>query len=254
MPIINPPTPVQPVKVRDLLSNAAIEARWLAQGEVLTPEDSKFLLSKLNDMLDEWAAREVYAYNVNFSLYNLTPNLSPHTIGPQGATFNVSQRPVRVEGATIVLTGTTPTTELPLSLRDDEWWKNQRVKNLTSTIPTDLYYSPDWPNGSLYFWPVPNFAYQVRLELWGLITGFGSINDTFSMPPGYRKALTLSLAQELDGPRSADPMLANAAAKARKAVQGNNQVSPRIATQDFGMPSRTKHQSGFNYLTGDLTR
>jgi len=240
------------VTFQDIANDALTEIQVLAAGETATAEDSALALTRGNYIMDEWSAREPFAYNVQFTLYTLTANHAPHLIGPglSSPDFAVSQRPVKIEGASLLLTSSTPNVDVPLNLRDDDWWNNQRVKSLTSSIPTDLYYSPDWPNGSLNLWPVPSVSYGLRLETWGLLTQFAALNTTFSMPPAYRKAFMLTLAEELCGPfgKTPSPMLILKAREARKAVQGNNSGSPRIATAEAGQGGNTR--GGFNWLTG----
>lgn len=235
-----------------VVSNALIEAEWLAQGENPEAQDANFVLGKINDLLDEWSAQERYVFAKLFSLFTLTPGLSPHTIGPGvGATFALAQRPVRIDGCTIVLANSDgTTTDIPVNTtRDADWWNFVRIKNLQSQIPTDLYYEPDVPNGSLYFWPVPNFNYQTRVESWQAIQQFATINDALVLPPAYRKAITLSVAEELSGPRSNDVKLALKAAEAREAVWGNNAQSPTMSTMQAGMPTKDAH-TRFNFLDG----
>jgi hypothetical protein len=106
---------------RDVISDAMVEARWLAVGEQMDADSAAFGLRKLNDLLDEWAARELFAYNVNFTQHTLIANHSPHTIGPVGADFIVNQRPVRLEGATVIFPGSQQV-DMPLGIRDDDWW------------------------------------------------------------------------------------------------------------------------------------
>lgn len=244
------------MKFIDIATDALIEINALAAGETPANADAQLCLTRANNLLDEWASRRVYAYNNNFTLFTLTPGHGPHLIGPGLASpdFAAAQRPIKVEGATIVLTNlVTPVDTAPLGIRDDDWWNNQRVKTLQSSIPTDLYYSPDWPNGALNLWPVPNFAYQLRLETWVLISQFATINDTFSLPPAYRKAIMLTLAEELCGPfgKQPSPLLLLKAREARKAVQGNNIASPRISTSEAGQGGKTN--AGFNWLIGQST-
>jgi len=241
-----------PANVLSIITNAMIEAEWLAQGEQPEQQDANFVLGKINDELDEWSAQERYVYAKAFSLFTLVPDLSPHTIGPAaGATFALAQRPVRVDGCTIVISNTDgTTTDVPVNTtRDADWWNFVRIKNLTSQIPTDLYYEPDIPNGSLYFWPVPDFNYQARIETWALINQFLTIQDPFVLPPAYRKALTLTIAEQLGGPRSGDPKLAMKASEARSAIWSNNAQSPTMSTQAAGMPSTDSH-TRFNFLDG----
>lgn len=242
----------------DIISNALLEIGVLAAGEALQTSDANFGLSKLNDLLDEWNARQLFIYNVSFSQFTLVPNLHPHTIGlaANTPTFTVTgNRPVAVENCSIVLNNVTPNVSVPITIRDDDWWANQRVKTLASSLPTDLYYSPDFPNGSLYFWPVPNTAYLAELELRNLLTSFAATTDAFSMPPAYKKAITLTLAEDMCPAYSKEPTptLQRKARDARAAVQGANSEAPRISTRDFGLPGgRSRNRTNWDYRSGTL--
>jgi hypothetical protein len=237
--------------ILNVLTNALIEAEWLAQGENPQQEDANFALSKFNDLVDEWAANERYVWAEQFNEYTLTPGLSPHTIGPNNATFAVAQRPVKLVSAAILIpNGDGTVTDLPIPVEDADWWANVRIKSLESQIPTHVYYEPDWPNGSLFFWPIPDQNYQTRLETWSTISQLGNLNTSINLPPAYRKALTLTLAEELGGPRSADPTLSKAAYAARSAIWSNNAQSPRISTAQAGMTTGTKRKPDFNFLDG----
>src|SRR5262249_22300097 len=108
--------------------------------------------------------------------------------------------------------------------------------------------------------PVPNSNYQVRLQLRGLliaVTGdqIAGLKSAISLPPGYRQALTLTLAERLcpSFEKQPHPLLIQSASKARQAIFQNNSESPRINTQDFGMPvcgSVGKKEGDFNWLSG----
>ena len=249
----------------DIIVDALIEIGMLAPGEQdnLDPSTAQWAFRKLNYLLDEWAAENVFVYSVAFSVFQLIPNLTPHTIGPGtaqlAANFVVNQRPVRLESATLLLPGTNGTfVDTPIDVEDEDWWSENPVKNLPSTLPTHVFYSPDSPNGNLYFWPVPTIAYQVRLRLWTLLSQFNAINDPVDgpggagiLPPAYRAALMLTLAESLQtgGGKEADGSLAQRAMKARSAIRGNNQGPPRISTADFGMPTPAHSRPRFNFLT-----
>lgn len=242
---------------RDLVTKVFLELNAFAPGDPIPEDDAQYALDETNALLDEWAARKAYAYNVTFSVFTLVPNLAPHTIGPNNATFNVPQRPTRLESAAIILNNQTPNVDQPLNLRDDAWWADERVKNLTTNLPTDLYYSPDFPNGSLNFWPVPNFAYGVRLELWGILSQIASLQATFSMPPAYLNAIKYSVAERIANPYGAQAVemvssqtFQKKLSQALKAVQINNQTSPRVASADYGMRGQKGNRPTFNYYSG----
>jgi hypothetical protein len=234
-----------------LITNALLELGAYAQGETPSAEDMAYGLSKLNRLLDQWNARRLYVYSIGFNTYNLTANVQIYLIGPTGA-FVVVQRPVEIIAANIVLTNTSPTTRTPMNIRDDAWWANQRVRSVTSTVPTDLYYSPDWPNGSIILWPIPSAAYQLEIETWGLLGQMTNTASTFSLPPGYEEAVTLTLA-EVMAPAfglQVSSGIASQAMRARATIQSLNSAPPRIRTADPAMPGPGRN--GFNYLTGDI--
>ena len=200
-PVTQNPTPYTAL---DICTDAAIEVGLISPGEVLDGDTGQWILRKLNYLINYWAAGEQYVYSKQFLLYTLVPNLSPHTIGPGGpdsnppnnqipATFPLDARPVLLESAAVVLSQGGTDIDVPIPVEDDDWWAQNRIKNLTSTIPTHVYYSEDWPNGSLYFWPIPTVANQVRLEVWTPLREFQAINDPIggplqaaSMPQAYQ--------------------------------------------------------------------
>lgn len=170
---------------------------------------------------------------------------------PTFATPQMGPRPQRIEQANLVLNNIFPVVDLPLTVRDSTWWMNQRVKYLQTDIPVDLYYDATYPNGSIYLWPVPNYAYQIRLKLWGVISQFPSLTYHFEMPPGYKKAIKLTLARDMVGAFQGTwtPQQESAWQRALKAILVNNNKSPRGDTGDVGMPGM-QTWGDWNYYSG----
>jgi hypothetical protein len=256
--VSNPP---KPITFLDIATDAMIEVGLLQPGDPLDAEVTQWVFRKANYLLDEWSAQEIFVYSKSFQLFTLVPNLAVHTIGPgtsqTPATFPVGQRPVRIESAAIVLPSGGGV-DIPIPVEDDDWWAETRLKGLASTLPTHLYYSADLLNGSLYFWPIPTVANQVRLELWSLLSQFVAVDDPIDgpggngvLPPAYRNALMLSLAETIQpgSQKEENSALTRNAARARSALIGNNSPAPRIETQDAGMP-RSETRGRFNFLTG----
>lgn len=167
-----------------------------------------------------------------------------------------SARPTKIVGANIVLNNVFPNVKNPLNIRDDKWWLNQRVPTVPTTLPTDLYYSPDFPNGEIFLWPLPTFAYGLELETWTDLTELQDLTSPFYMPQGYDQAVTLSLAENLCGPfgKALEPQLEKRAKRARQRLVNQNSIPPRISTRDAGMQASCgKNRSNFNYRTGLTT-
>lgn len=208
-------------------------------------------LSLLNQIFDAWNATDHKLYKTGFTDYTLTPNLSPHTIGPTG-TFVVTQRPVALDYCTIGLTTSSPTVYTKCTVRDERWYQRNPIPGMTNALPVDVYYAPSWPDGQLYFWGIPTIAYGVRIWTRYVLTSVLQ-TDTFSLPPGYQRALRLTLAEEiansLGQPVTQTLMLH--AKQARADVFDNNEDAPPLRTRDAGVPGRRsgKGSSSFNYMT-----
>lgn len=240
------------VKSLDIIKGAMFELGSLAAGETPNLDDQAWVLQKLQRLIDRYNAREPMIYNVNFSRFTLPIGVSPVTIGP-GANFDISQRPVKIYSASLILvTGNAQNEiDIPMNLRDDDWWANQAIKGLESTLPTDLYYSPSWPNGQLYFWPIPTAVNDVRLETRQILTEVRTYNADFSMPPAYWDLMVYELAISLAPgfEKEPSPTLLALWKQALKAVQVNNISSPRLAS-DAPTDSHAESIPSWSFLTG----
>jgi hypothetical protein len=244
------------VQCKDVLYIAFREARVLLRPQALNSNNELLDgLIFLNQQIDYWAARGCYAWTTTFTTWTLSAGHQPHLIGPglPAPDFAVNQRPVRIESANLVLTNFSPPVDVPVNIRDNAWWAQQRVKSIQSSIPTDLYYEPDVPNGQLWFWPVPTVAYGMRLEGRVVLQQFASLTDTFIAPQSYLAAVALTLAEELSDiwGTQAPPNLSRRALKARDALQSNNNLAPRIASADWGA-SASPSAGDWNWQTGTL--
>ncbi len=244
------------VKALDIITASMQEIGALAPGEFPSNEDSAWGLQKLQRLVDQYNARRPLIYNVTFTLFTLNPPsnpLNPTTIGPAG-NFDVNQRPVAIESIGLILDGGTPGVELPLNPRDDTWWANNRIKGLTSTLPTDYYYSPDWPLGNIYFWPVPTVAHQVNVQLRGILGEFTTYSAAFTLPPAYWNLIVYELAISMAPSFEREPSatLIGLFKAAQKAVEVNNISSTRLAS-DSPSQSPATGRPDFNFLDG-LTR
>lgn len=255
-PLPPPPDPANSLTVTALsvISAAMQEIGALASGETIGGGDNGWVLQKLQRLIDGYNAREPLVYSVNFSEFTLPVNTQPILIGP-GQAFDTNQRPVKINSWSLILNGGTDGSnqvEVPGFIRDKDWWAAQTIKNLTSTLPTDLYYSPDWPNGSLYFWPIPTAVNNVRLETRGVLTEITNYDQLISLPPGYWDMVVYELAISI-GPsfnRPSTPDLLRLAVKAVKAVESNNISSPRMASDSPSQAGTSNNRPDFNFLTG----
>ena len=259
--------PPSPNIVQNVIMNALYEINVVAPGEPADAGEMAFALMKFNQLLDSWATQRVYIYAaqllgdplVSGSSFILTPGLQPHTIGPAPIGTAVApkflvngERTVRIDNVNIILNNVSPNVRFPLNKRDKDWWATNRVQSIQTTLPTDYYYRADWPNGSLFLWPVPNYAYGIEVEIETLLQGAAQLDTAFVFPPGYELAVTLTLAELLCPSFEKQPnqILIGAAGKARQNIAGLNAQPPRINLDDFGQSSVGRPRPTFNYRTG----
>jgi hypothetical protein len=243
---------------QDVITNAFIEAGLYAPGEALSADDAAFGLNKLNRLNDNWNTESLYIFGTTLTEFQLTPNHNPHTIGLAAQTpdFTVTtSRPPRIDVANLVLTDQSPVIYRPLKIVDDAWWMANPVPSLATQIPYYLYPNYGWPLGQIYLWPVPTVAYKLRLNLWNLFSSF-ALTDTFTLPPGYEDAVTLSLAETLTSTfgKSPSPVLVQQAALARGRVKSQNSEAPEMRA-DGGVQSMDQRPSASiaNILSGFLS-
>jgi hypothetical protein len=237
---------------RSILTAALREIGALGPTDTIGDDEADVAGDVFDRVFDDWNAERRAVYASTLQTFTLTPNLSPHTIGPSG-TFNVTQRPIEIESAGLVLTSGSLPIRRPIHIRDKAWYAGVRAKSLASAIPENLYYEPDWPLGKVFFVTVPSTAYSVELLLRMLLTAL-ALDDAFTMPPGYRSAVTLTVAEACaDGPfaRTLSRDFRDRAGKARMRVFGNNVSPPRIATRDAGMPGKRVHGK-LNWLSREI--
>lgn len=204
-------------------------------------------IRRLNQLFDNWNAMREAVWTDVFASFTLTAALTPHTIGPTGATWAATQRPVTIDAASLNLNTQTPNVYLPIDLIDQQTYESISIPGMSTSIPTALYYEKDWPNGKLFFWPVPNTAYGVRLS-YRVNIGVVAAGDTLNFPQGYESAIMLTLAESLATPlgRAVPDETKRLAREARARIFGNNVVIPLLNLRDG---QQQDNRNTFNYLS-----
>lgn len=233
-----------------IVSDALAELNVFGVGDGIPPDDATFVLGVLNRILDRWNAKRRAVFAEAITRYVLTPGLSPHTIGSSGASFTVPQRPERISAANVVLNpGTAQESRSPVFVRDRAWWLSLAAPQLPVALPRALYYEPFWPNGAIFFDGVPNTAVTLELASRVVLAQLG-LHDVFTLPPGYRDALTLTLEENIAHTYEAEVTdeLRTNARQARAEISAANDEVPKLRTRDSGMPSEGC-RGGFDYRT-----
>jgi hypothetical protein len=235
------------VPVLTVIKEAYQELNVFQPGATIPAPQLTFALSKANQLIDNWNAERAKVWAEIFTQFNLTPNLSPHTIGPSGATFTMAIRPVTLDGCSLNLNTSTPNVFVGIDIISWEEYQGLSVPGISTSIPTVVYYETDWPKGKLFFYPIPNYAYPVRLATRTLL-GVLAIGDSIDFPPGYQEAFTLTLTEAIATAtgRAVPAQTAKNAQKARARIETNNQIVPLLDLRD-GQQEQPGGKSTWNY-------
>ena len=236
----------------DVIRDALIEISAQDPLDPVEPQIQSLALLRLNGILGLWNARGETSYTATFPTYTTTASLSPHTIGPTGATWSATQRPVEILAANRIYSSGTGLVRTPIRVRDAAWWFSQQsVPNIETNIPTDLYYSPTWPNGSIYFWPVPSAVFTIELKVRLLLAAIAEadISTDVALPFGYDAAIRATLAEDLVTPMTVPmpPELRRKASEARAVIFAVNSGPVHIRTRQSGMPGGASDGASFNW-------
>lgn len=255
-----------------ILTDALFEIGVYGPEDPVEPADMQTTVIRANRLLDSWSALKRYAYSVSFPVFQAfgshVPILIGPTVNPAIGDFVWPVKPLRIESASQLLNSGSSIVDLPINIRDSQWWSYQQTKYITSSVMTDLYYEPGDQSGivtatygTINPWPVLSVGAQLRLELWTVIqaipldaNGNPSLTSTFIATQGYQAAFTLTLAETLISAfgRPMPPALPGSAAAARAAIFSNNIKSPRVASADWGTRGKGRAGNGttFNYESG----
>jgi hypothetical protein len=228
-------------RAADIIQSAAYEIGAFSPGEPVPAADALWGLEVLQRIIDMWNAKRAAIFSVGLTTYNLTANHGPHTIGPSGDLNTgpaANYRPVRISSASFVLnSGGSNAVDLPIQMRDSNWWAANPLKSMTSSLITDCYYDPASPNGNLNFFPICNTNGVVRLEQWSGLAQALTLQTALGLVQGYWEGLVTTLALALCPSLGTQPspVLAARQSAAVKAIFENNDQPPRIDTAS-GMP------------------
>lgn len=240
--------------IREIVTDAMVELGVLDAIEVPTAEDAQWMLRKFVRLVDRWNAFRPAVFAEVFTTFSFVASQQDYTVGP-GANIVLALRPVTLDGANAILNNVSPVVRVPINLRDWQWWRDNSVRTITSDFPTDVYYEPAWPVGILHFWPKPTVAYGGEIVTRTLINEAVTLDTTFSMPQGYKDALTYTLAEESwnsfpDVDARVLQKIEQLAMKARAVIFANNDKATGLVTRDAGMPSSAGSRPNFNWRTG----
>lgn len=234
------------VAVASIIATALAGHNIYAAGEPIKPADAELCRVWLNLILDAWAGDRQTSIADVFTSFTTTPTLQPHTIGPTG-TWVLPVRPAQITGAALSLGNGQ---WQPITVHDDPDWWDVRTPLAGGPI-TDLYYSADEPNGSIYFDGIPAAASTVRIRTpWA--QGAVIATQVINLAPGGELALTLTLQEAIAEPFhvTVSASLERRAGQARGKYFAKNLRNPTLTARGQGLGGH--FGARWDYRTGTI--
>ena len=239
----------------ELITEAAIMAGIAAIGETLDGGTADYGLSKLNQMVDMWAADRLAIYRTQrVSGLNLVSGTASYTIGA-GATWNVA-RPSWIDGAGVIVDpSATYPVELAIEVFTNKQWQEIPSKTIQSALPMGIWYDRTFTTefGTIYVYPILNTSTpDIVLYLPIAVTEFDDLVTDIVLPPGYRMAMVSNLSVLMcAGLREVPGAVAAIAAMSLGQLKSVNLVAQMDALECDGAVLNVRG-AAFNYYTGGV--
>lgn len=188
-----------------------------------TTEERTDGLTALNSMLESWANENLTLISQQEQSFPLVIGTNSYTIG-SGGDINVT-RPLQILSAYVQDSGGN---NYPLTVRTRDQWNmiGNKSSIITSQIPTDMFYDPTMPLGTVYVFPYPLTTYNVFFDSYLQLTTFSSLTVSTAMSPGYERALVYNLAVEISNqfgiPMLGETNVADLASRSLAAIKRTN--------------------------------
>lgn len=210
---------------RELIYDAMTAAGILGQGDVApSAADAQIGLRRLQRMLDSWSVDNLMVYATTQETITLSAGDGTYTT----SNLSTNTRPVDVEPAFIRLSGT----DYPLRRATRQEYAGLGYKT-SEGIPYMVWYEPSMTAGAFTFYPVPNETMTAYFNVRRVLASSLTLDTSFSLPPGYEKAIADNLAVELcAGGFGAQPsqFLVEAARNGKYVLKRANFVPPLLST------------------------
>jgi len=226
-----------------------------AQGEDPTANELLEAFDRLNELIDAWSTQRLTMQVTTRAEYALVAGQAAYTLGPVGTVPTpdwLGARPEFVESMALLLTSSTPTTEIPLSDLTEAAYQAIAQKDLANSQPTLFRFEATMPAATFTLWPVPDTAANpIILYAAEALQQFTGLTTSYILAPGYTRALRYNLARELatEYGRQLPPDIASAAAESLSDIKRLN-----TPMADLGMDAGLLPVSGrYSYsITTDV--
>lgn len=161
----------------------------ISPGVSPTTDEYAVCLEALNAMLDSWRNERLMCYTMLDESLTLVPSQASYTIG---ATGNLdTNRPTIITAAYLV---DSANVSYDVNILNYKEYVAIGLKASTSTLPNNIYYSPDVPLGTLWVYPVPTSAFTMHILTPTPMMAYALTSTTAILAPGWQEAIATNLA------------------------------------------------------------
>jgi hypothetical protein len=210
-----------------IITEALQELGVYGSGETVSADDGVLCLRALNNLLDAWKIEPLMLYETGELVATLPAATSTLTIG-DGEDFDTGEdinRPARIERGSFVRVGEL---DYPLDVISQAEYNALTMKDIEGPWPCVCVYDAAYPIGTLTFFP--EGACEVHLHVATYLTSFAAVTTVAVLPPGYERALALTLCEEVAAKfqRPVATSTVRKAAAARRSIKRANVVVPQL--------------------------
>ncbi len=160
------------------------------------------------------------------------------------------QRPLRITQAYSRIVTSSSYVDFPCEIKDLEAYSRIGLKLQPGPWPKWMFFNPTFPNGAIYFWPVPTMA--VEFHFWtDMLLQSVALDTVLKLPQGYYNYLQFALAELLfiDYGMPVSPDVIRLARRYEMAIKSNNSAVDREIAVDAAVQTRNANNAGW-FLTG----
>jgi hypothetical protein len=174
-----------------IIRDALVLCGGLEDTESPSSEQESQARRALNRMVKAWSVKGLKAWCWNEYTLTLVASQASYTLGT-GGDLNID-RPLRIENARKVITGTE---ETPVRIISRSEYMNLPSKD-TDSEPVAVFYDPQLSLGVLYVWPSPASTYSIKFSGKQYIEDFDASTNTPYFPTEWLDAIVYNLAFRL---------------------------------------------------------
>lgn len=218
---------------RAIITRALRLLKVIAANEPGDAADLDVGLNSLNDMLDSWSINRNNLLATVIETFPLVNGQASYTIGT-GGNFNTTV-PNKVEESSFVRY---QSVDYPLrSITEDTY--SQIPYKSSGGIPEVFWFDPSATLATLYFYPVPQSSQTIELHSLKPMAAFTGLDVSYTLPAGYKEALTFSLAEAIasEFESEAPKYVILKAMTLRRSLQRQNTVIPDMSVDHVPAPT-----------------